>query len=274
MVVNIKKTQNLISIITIVRNGVNEIEETIKSVLSQKNVNLEYIIIDGKSTDGTLEIIEKYKDDITIIVSEPDNGIYNAINKGIKLATGELIGLIHCGDRYENDILHLCYKKYLVGKSDIIYGNINILDTTDGLKLQQTEIANHQLLENKMSIFHPATFITRSCYTKNGLYDEKYKIAADYEFFLRNFRNRVSFEYLPISLATFRSGGASGNAVKLIRELFFIWQKHLGLLNAIRNLTLRLINHGYYYWRKKIVVSIIGKNNYNKLKIKKYKKND
>ncbi|MEB2786969.1 glycosyltransferase family 2 protein [Algoriphagus persicinus] len=274
MVENIKKTQNLISIITIVRNGVNEIEETIKSVLTQKNVNLEYIIIDGKSTDGTLEIIEKYKDNITIVVSEPDNGIYDAINKGIKLATGELIGLIHCGDRYENDILHLCYKKYLGSKSDIIYGNINILDTTDGLELQHTEKANHLLLENKMSIFHPATFISRACYNKNGLYNENYKIAADYEFFLRNFRNGVSFEYFPISLATFRSGGVSANANKLMRELFFIWQTHLGLLKAIRNLTIRFINHGYYYWRKKMVLSIIGKNNYNKLKIKKYKKND
>lgn len=274
MVDNIKNSQDLISIITIVRNGVHDIEETIKSVLSQKKVNLEYIIIDGKSTDGTLEIIEKYKNNITIIVSEPDNGIYDAINKGIKLATGELIGLIHCGDRYENDILQLCYKKYLAGKSDIFYGNINILDTTDGLELQHTEKANHLLLANKMSIFHPATFISRACYNKNGLYNENYKIAADYEFFLRNFQNGVSFKYFPISLVTYRSGGVSGDTLKLIGELFSIWQTHLGLLNAIRNSTIRFINYGYYFWRKKMVISIIGKNNYNKLKIKKYKKND
>lgn len=274
MEVNIKKTQKLISIITIVLNGVDEIEETIKSILSQKYVNLEYIIIDGKSTDGTLEIIEKYKDKITTIVSEPDNGIYEAINKGIKLATGELIGLINCGDRYENDILHLCYKKYLVGKSDIIYGNIKILDTTDGLEFQHTQNANHLLLATKMSIFHPATFITRACYNKNGLYNENYNIAADYEFFLRNFLNGVSFEYFQITIATFRSGGISGNIAKLLGELFSIWKMHLGYINAIRYTTIRISSYLYYFLRKKIAVFIVGKNNYNKLKIKKYKRID
>ena len=245
MIENHKMTKGLISIITIVRNGVNEIEETIKSVLSQKNVNLEYIIIDGLSTDGTLDVIENYKENISIFISEPDNGIYNAINKGIKLASGEIIGLIHCGDRYENDVLQLCYNKYLTCKSDIIYGNINVLDIADGLDLQRTETANHLLLQNKMSIFHPATFITRACYNKNGHYNENYKIAADYEFFLRNFRNGVLFEYFPFALATFRTGGVSGNANKLIRELFSIWHIHLGLLRAIRNSTMRLNNYVY-----------------------------
>lgn len=274
MVDNIKNSQDLISIITIVRNGVHDIEETIKSVLSQKKVNLEYIIIDGKSTDGTLEIIEKYKDNITIIVSEPDNGIYDAINKGIELATGELIGLIHCGDRYENDILYKCYKKYLTGKSDIIYGDINILKQTDGLEFQHTEKANHLLLAKKMSIFHPATFITRACYKKNGFYNENYKIAADYDFFLRNFLNGVSFEYFQITIATFRSGGISGNFTKLVGELFRIWLIHLGFTNAVRNTTFKSSSFLYYFIRNKLAVFIVGKNNYNKLKIKKYKLND
>ncbi len=270
----IKATKGIVSIITIVRNGVDQIEETIKSVISQKDVNLQYIIIDGNSTDGTLGIIEKYKGHINIVISEPDKGIYDAINKGIKHATGDLIGLIHCGDKYNDGILSVCYQKFVQTQKDIIYGDTSILEQTEKNEILRNKSTNHLLLKKKMSIFHPSTFVSRECYSINGLYNQNYKIAADYDFLLRNFLAGVSFEYLPISLATFRSGGASGNAIKLTKELFLIWEKHLGLLSAIRNTTFRLTNIGYYYLRKKMVVSIIGKNNYNKLKLKKYKQND
>ena len=267
-------TKSLISIITIVRNGVNEIEETIKSVLSQKNVNLEYIIIDGVSTDGTLDVIENYKENISIFISEADNGIYDAINKGVKLASGELIGLIHCGDSYENDVLSLCYKKYMISKSDIIYGNINILDKTDDLVFNRSEQADHRFLKKRMSIFHPATFISKSCYSKNGLYNIKYKVAADYDLLLRNLKREVKFEYISLPIATFRSGGVSGKTMKYLGELFDIWKTNLGFSRAMRNTFLRLINFLYYFTRKKIVVFIIGNKNYNKLKKNKYQLND
>jgi len=262
------------SIITIVRNGVNEIENTIKSVISQKNVNLEYIIIDGNSTDGTLEKIEKYKDNINIIVSETDTGIYDAINKGIKLATGELIGLIHCGDKYNDGVLRLCYQKFIESQKDIIYGDITVLEQSEKNEILRYELANHLLLTRKMSIFHPSTFISRACYNKNGLYNENYKIAADYDFLLRCFIAGVSFEYIHTSLATFRSGGVSGNTAKLIKELFIVWKHNINLFYAVRNVTYRLSNYYYYYLRKRMVVFIIGKNNYSKLKIKKYEQND
>lgn len=274
MVENINKTHNLISIITIVRNGVEEIEQTIKSVLNQKNVNLEYIIIDGESKDGTLDIIERYKERINILISEPDNGIYDAINKGIKLASGELIGLIHCGDSYKSDVLKLCYKKYLISKNDIFYGDINILDETDGVVFKRKAQANHRFLKKRMSIFHPATFVSKSCYSKNGLYNINYKIAADYDFMLRNFLAGSKFEYLPISLAIFRSGGASGDIIKSTSELFLIWKQHIGGLNAFKKTILRLVNYYFFYLRKKITMFIIGKSNYNKLKIKNHKKSD
>jgi|AntAceMinimDraft_15_1070371.scaffolds.fasta_scaffold20543_2 glycosyltransferase involved in cell wall biosynthesis len=269
----IKATKGIVSIITIVRNGVDQIEETIKSVISQKDVNLQYIIIDGNSTDGTLGIIEKYKGHINIVISEPDKGIYDAINKGIKHATGDLIGLIHCGDKYNDGILSVCYQKFVQTKKDIIYGDISILEQTEKNEILRNKSANHLLLKKKMSIFHPSTFISRECYSRIGEYNQNYKIAADYDFLLRCYTAGVSFHYVPISLATFRSGGVSGNTNKLIKELFIIWKNNIDLFYAVRNVTFRLFYYYYYYLRKKTVVLIIGENNYSRLKIKKYKQN-
>jgi len=266
-----KITPGLISIITIVLNGVDYIEETIISVISQKDVNLEYIIIDGGSNDGTLRIIEKYRKDISVIVSESDEGLYEAINKGIKLAKGELIGLIHCGDKYEQDILNNCYRIFIKSKSDVIYGKMNALKIINDVEILQPQIPNHKSLKNKMSIFHPATLISQKCYAANGLYNPKYRIAADYDFFLRIFLAGASFEYFPMLLATFRAGGSSSNTLKTTKELFLIWKTYLGQFIAIRNATMRLFNYWYYTYRKIIAVSFIGTKNYNNLILKKNK---
>lgn len=269
MVENIKKTQNLISIITIVRNGVNEIEETIKSVLSQKNVNLEYIIIDGKSTDGTLEIIEKYKDNITIVVSEPDHGIYDAINKGIKLATGELIGLIHCGDYYESDAIQTALTGFLNSKADIIYGDQNIIEG----EIIRIGRSNHEYLKKGMTISHPATFVSHNCYQKNGLYNTKYKIAADYAFFLMLYMQNANFFKIDKVLANFRAGGISGSNFKLsLQENISIRKKHFGKIFALRYSARTVLFHYYFLYRKKFIETLIGKNKYLELKRIKYSK--
>ncbi len=269
MIENIKTPLRLISIITIVRNGANEIEETIKSVLSQKDVNLEYIIVDGKSTDGTLEIIEKYKDYIAIIVSEPDNGIYDAINKGIKLATGELIGLIHCGDYYEPDAVKTVLTGFLDSKADIIYGDQNIIENG----IIRIERSNHKYLKKGMRISHPATFVSRKCYLKNGLYDPKYKMAADYDFFLMLYMQNAYFFKINKVLANFRAGGVSGTNFKLsLQENISIRKKHFGNIFVLRYLTRTFILHHYFIYRKKIIEKIIGKKKYLELKKIKYSK--
>jgi len=265
-------TSNMISIITIVRNGVYQIEETIKSVISQKNVNIEYIIIDGKSTDGTLEIIEKYKDSIAIILSESDSGIFNAINKGIKLATGVVVGLIHCGDYYEPNALCSVVKEYHKTSADIIYGNINtVCDDASKLKIS-SESADHTLLTKRMSIYHPATFVSRECYLKNGLYNEQYIICSDYEYFLKMFMANVSFQYLPKILANFRTGGISGNRPFLrIKENINIRSKYLGDICAFRYAVRVLPLHLFYSFRKSLIERLIGKNHYAAMKEKKYR---
>ena len=180
-----EENKNGLSIITIVLNGEKYIEETINSVLSQKNIDLEYIIIDGGSTDKTLSKISKYKNKINLLISEPDEGIYYAMNKGISLASYDLVGIINCGDFYESNILSLVYDKFCLTSADVIYGDIKIIDqfkqrqyiTIHRLK------AKHNRLKNKMSIFHPATFVKRECYIQNKFYNTDYKLAADYDFF-------------------------------------------------------------------------------------------
>lgn len=266
-----KKT---LTIITIVRNGVEYIEETIKSVLKQKISIIEYIVIDGNSKDGTIQIINKYRDQIDIIVSEPDMGIYDAINKGLNLATGELIGLIHCGDMLNDGALQLCYQKYIESPKEIIYGDITILEEIDDYEIKSYESANHLLLKKKMSIFHPSTFISKECYSKYGVYDIGYKIAADYDLLLRCYTRGASFEYIPVSLTTFRTGGASSDSVKLTKELFRIWISHLGIVVVIMNTLFRLSIFIFFNLRKKLATMLIGKSNYEKLKVKKYRQYD
>ena len=114
----------LVSVVTIVRNGEYEIEETIKSVLKQNYKHIEYIIIDGNSTDNTMNIINRYKNNISYIVSEADFGIFDAINKGVQIASGDLIGLIHSGDSYEPNTIKIVAETFIKTNADIIYGDI------------------------------------------------------------------------------------------------------------------------------------------------------
>lgn len=260
-------TKDRVSIITIVLNGEKYIEQTILSVLNQENVKIEYIVIDGGSKDSTLQIIEKYKSSIHIFLSEPDNGIYDALNKGIKLATGSLIGIIHCGDFYSPNAVSLAFNEYLKTGADIIYGNMTIIEKIASHTYNITKTANHLKLGNQMSIFHPASFISHECYDKYGIYDTKYKITADYELFLRYFEAGLSFAYINYPLAFFRIGGVSGTNIKtLLEENILIRKEHMGQLKALKFALSSISINAYKSFRKIIILSIIGNNNFNKLK--------
>ncbi len=263
------KMKKGISIVTIVLNGENEIEETILGVLNQNFSNLEYIVIDGGSTDGTMKIIDKYKKNIDKVVSGKDGGIYQAINKGIGLCTHELVGLIHSGDRYEKDVLSTVYKLFKQTDSDVIYGDIIAVERDSQMSIDTILVGNHALLKKRMSTPHPATFIKLAVYKEVRMYNCEYKIAADYDLLLELFCKGHSFHYSNKILATFQQDGISSTNIFLrFKENFVIRKKQLGTLAAysfaIRTLPFSL----FYNIRKKLVTGIIGNENYFKIKQK------
>lgn len=257
-----------ITIITLVLNQKNEIEKTVQSVLKQKSVNVEYIIVDGGSTDGTLSILMKHKSKISHVIYGINNGIYNAINEGLKYATSPIVGIIHCGDLLKDCALFKVCRKFYSSFPDIIYGDIEIVENLGNRVLNQKFSANHKQLIKRMSIFHPSTFVKRNVYNLYGTYDPYYKLAADYDFFLGLFLSNYSFCYIPEVLAVFKAGGISGKNFKLSRlENYSIRQKKVGRVDALKFYFLITVEHHYYRFRKKLIYAIIGQNNFNSLKL-------
>jgi len=195
-----------VSIITVVLNDKGYIEETINSVLGQSYNNLEYVIVDGGSTDGTLDIIKKYEDKVSTIISEKDNGIYDAMNKGITMAKGELVGIINSGDWYESNAVELIVDRYRSDKNAIYHGILKYYLNDKEYYLRAT---NHEALKNEQ-IEHPTCFIPKSVYEKCGLYlTTEYKIASDYELLLRNYLKGTRFVQINSLIANFRLTGIS-----------------------------------------------------------------
>lgn len=212
------------SIITIVRNDKENIEKTILSVLNQK-VTLEYIIIDGCSTDGTLKIIEQYKNKIDVLISEPDDGIVDAFNKGLKLATGEIIGITNSGDFLEKNALHHVSDTF-DDETEIAYGDVQYWK--NNVKDYQYK-ADHRYLDKFMSINHPSVFVKKSVYHRYGFFDKQYPLAMDYELMLRFYRNGVHFKYINHVLSNMSLGGVSDiNWKKAYREAYIIRKKYFG----------------------------------------------
>ncbi|GHT01988.1 glycosyl transferase [Bacteroidia bacterium] len=199
-----------ISLITVTYNAQESLEQTMQSVFEQTHSDIEYILIDGGSTDGTVDIIKKHESQVALWQSEKDNGIYDAMNKGIRLAKGELIGLINAGDYYAPDAVEqvvASYKQH--SECGIFHGNINLLNE-DGsfFKLKKPNSDLSQFYHG-MSLFHPTMFVHRSIYEQNGLYDTHFKIAADFDWILRNYIAGTSFFYIDHVIANFKQGGVS-----------------------------------------------------------------
>ena len=204
-----------ISIITVTYNSEKYLEQTILSVINQKYPNLEYIIIDGDSSDRTLEIIKKYEDSITYWVSEKDNGIYDAINKGILVSTGEFIGIINSDDWYEENAFNRILNSICKEETKIIHGVLRLWDNENIIGLQGY---TSNFLENGM-ISHPTCFINRHIYFNISLYDTQYKIAADYDLMLKCFlNNKIKFTHQEHIIANFRLSGISNKYTKLRRK--------------------------------------------------------
>ena len=225
--------QPCVSIITVCLNSEKHIRQTIESVLNQTYKNIEYIIIDGCSKDKTIGIIKEYKplfEGRMKWVSEPDSGIYDAMNKGIRMANGEWIGILNSDDWYETDAIQSIVKTAnLNPEAEIIHGNINcvgekgeIISIGDGGSKFET-----LLVKGLMPVSHPATFVKKEVYDSFGLFSLDYKIASDYEFILRCNEQRVKFFYINKILTNFRITGVSNTNVEITyKESFVIKKKY------------------------------------------------
>ena len=201
-----------ISIITTAKNSVKTIEDTILSVISQTYKNVEYIVIDGGSTDGTLEIIKKHSQFIDYWKSEPDNGIYNAFNKGISIATGEYVGLLNSDDYYHSkDVLETLVQNILSNGQDKIYhANMVTIDKNKNI-IRRYLYSSKKISERyqRTPFCHPTMFVPLNLYSEIGLFQEKYKIAGDYEFILRALKNNIKFYHINQTFVCMRVGGFS-----------------------------------------------------------------
>lgn len=227
-----------VSIITVCYNSASTIETTIQSVVSQDHKNIEYIIIDGGSTDDTLSIINKYKSNISKIISEKDDGIYFAINKGIAASTGDIIAILHADDFYTNNHIIRDVVKLFEEKSvDTVYGDLQYVNREDTNKI----VRNWHSGEYIAGLFlkgwmppHPTFFVKKECYNKYGSYNTILRSAADYEIMLRLLhKHKCTTAYIPKVLVKMRVGGKSNvsliNRIKANRE-----DKKAWLLNGLK----------------------------------------
>jgi len=208
-----------ISIITVVLNNNKYIESCINSVLNQTYDNKEYIVIDGGSTDGSVDIIEKNSDKIDKWISEPDKGIYDAMNKGIKMSTGEIIGILNSDDYYEsNNVISTVVKEFQDKNVDSVFADL-VFVKRDDLQRIIRYYKSSNFSTNKFSYgwmpAHPTFFVKRHCYDRYGLFKTDYRIAADYELLVRFLaKHKISFSYIPQIVIKMRTGGVSTKSIK------------------------------------------------------------
>lgn len=230
-----------ITIITVCFNRKTTIEKAIKSVLEQNYQDIEYIIIDGNSTDGTKEIIESYRDRISKYISEPDKGMYDAINKGLKLATGDVIGLMHSDDEF--------YDKKAISRIAARFDHEPTIDGVYGDGVYVSNDKSERLIRDRIGgIFslkkvkagwlplHPTVYLKKNIIDKHGLYNLDYKIASDTEFLLRYlYKYKIKMSYINAYIVKMRMGGMSTSvkrAFEVLYEDYKIYKFHG--LTAIR----------------------------------------
>lgn len=221
----------LVSIITVCYNSEKYIKCTIISVLKQTYNNIEYIIIDGESTDGTTDIIKVFEPRFNRRmkwISEKDNGIYDAMNKGIKLAKGEIIGIINSDDWYEDDTVEVvvnCFKKN--SEVELVHGDMAKYNSKDNLVTIYGERKSSFLFAEKVPYSHPTCFVKKEVYNIVGAFDVDFKTAADYDFMLRIIKSKIKTIYVDKVLANFRMVGVtSSSKYPPINQVFKILKKN------------------------------------------------
>lgn len=238
-----------VTIVTVCFNAASTVESALDSVANQKNVNVEHIVVDGVSTDGTLELIKKHKD--VILVSEADEGIYDAMNKGIALATGDIIGVLNADDFYKNnavlsDVVQCFSDKTL----DACYGDLVYVDqiATDVIvRYWKSKPYRSELFKQGWMPAHPTFFVRKSVYERLGCFNLAYKIAADFELLFRFIeKNKIKTTYIPKVMVKMRLGGTTNasfaNIITQNKEIIATLRQHYPSFSLLGFILRKLIN--------------------------------
>lgn len=209
-----------ISIVTTTYNSVATIRNTVESVAAQVfDGEVEYIVVDGGSTDGTLEVLAHYADVVKVLVSEPDKGLYDAMNKGIRLATGDVVGILNSDDFYtSDDVLAAIAGEFEEKNVDAVYGDIHFVDPDNlgkCVRFYSSAVFSPARLRFGFMPAHPSFYVKRACYERYGLYDLDYRIASDYDLMVRFFyKHKITYSYIKKDMVTMRTGGLSTKNLK------------------------------------------------------------
>ena len=235
----------LISIITVVYNGEAFLEDAIKSVINQTYDNIEYIIIDGVSNDRTLDIIRKYEEYIDYWISEKDKSMYDAMNKGICLAIGDIVGIVNADDFLYHDSL----EKIKLGFSDevmFVYANLDIVNKENEFISKSYSLGIHNIkfkLFKHMPFLHPTLFIKRKIFNEIGLYNTIYRLSADHDFCLKLVENNIKGKKLEFSTGVYRPGGKGGGIDSYIESHRLLLRHNVNIFIVYINSAVLLIKY-------------------------------
>ena len=257
-----------ISFITITFNWKETVAEAIESVIAQNYSNLEYIVVDGLSTDGTVDIIKNYSQHISRFVSEKDEGISDAFNKGISFATGDIIGILNADDVMLPGALDAMAEAF-DGKTDIYRGNIRIWNPKTDNQVREFPSMEFKLMPINVHVAHPGTFITPAAYKKWGVYRKDMRFAMDLELLCRHYRGGAVLKYVPVDVALYRIGGVTDTPLSIKKTEMKTLIKLNGGSSFLANV---------YYARmvvvdiaKRIIVKCFGEDFKRKLRYKRIK---
>ena len=244
----------LLTIITSVFNAKDTIEQCLLSVLCQTHDNIEHLVVDGGSDDGTAEIVERYRDRIAGFVSEPDEGIYHAMNKGIRLATGDIVGFLNADDFYADrqvlaDVVRIMEKT----RADCCYGDLEYVqkgDTRRVMRKWKSGPYEEGLFERGWHPPHPSFFVRKEIFDRYGMFDTSFDIASDYELMLRFLKkHKIKWCYLPRVLVKMRTGGTSAGSLRQILkaniESYRAWKK-----NGLQMSPLIMVRKPFLYFKQ------------------------